>query len=322
MPEKGNSPRFLYRVVRVFTRWVPLGLVVGGCVFLGASVDLAGLRESFLSVRIAPLVLAVVLAGLGVVAHAAYWRTLIEPTADIPLDQMAAYTFASSAASVLLPFRAGEALRVWLIQRHHGVPLTLSGAVLALEKVGDVVALLILVAPLPWLLPELPPSIERAMRILPGVVALVLLAVALASRGGGVRWLRGFRVVTDPRLVAKGFAFVFLAWAIDVCAILCVLSALHVGPALGKALVVLLLVNFAIAIPATPGQVGSHELGSTVALELLGVPSAQAVAFALVFHATQLAPVLVVGLYSARVLSRLEARATGQVGQLRSTKSA
>jgi hypothetical protein len=305
----------------VLVRWVPVGLVVGGCVFLGTSVDLAGLRESLLSVRIAPLALAMVLAGLGVVAHAAYWRTLIEPTVDIPLQKMAAYTFASSAASVLLPFRAGEALRVWLIRRHHGVSLTLSGAVLALEKVGDVVALLLLVAPLRWLLPDLPPSIARATSILPAVVAVVLLAVALASRGGSISWLRGFRVVQDLRLVVKGFAFVFLAWIIDVCAILSVLSALHVGPTLGRALVVLLLVNLAIAVPAAPGQVGSHELGSTVALELLGVPSAQAVAFALVFHATQLAPVLIFGLYSARVLSRLE-DPPEQVHPLPSTKSA
>jgi uncharacterized membrane protein YbhN (UPF0104 family) len=156
---------------------------------------------------------------------------------------------------------------------------------------------------------------------LPAVVAVVLLAVALASRGGSIPWLRGFRVVTDFRLVLKGFAFIFLAWTIDVCAILSVLSALHVGPTVGRALVVLLLVNVAIAIPAAPGQVGSHELGSTVALELLGVPSAEAVAFALVFHATQLAPVLIFGLYSARVLSRLEDRSE-QVRPLPSTKSA
>ena len=111
-------------------------------------------------------------------------------------------------------------------------------------------------------------------------------------------------------------AFVLLAWLIDVSAILTVLWALGIAPSVGKALVVLLFVNLAIAIPAAPGQVGSHELGSTMALELLGVPSGQAVAFALVFHLTQLAPVRVLGLYSARVLSRLENPA-----QLRSTKS-
>jgi uncharacterized membrane protein YbhN (UPF0104 family) len=292
---------------RVLVRWLPVILVLGGCAFLGASVDLVGLRSNLLSVRLAPLGLAIVLAGLGALAHAAYWWTLLAPSSRVPLRAMAEYTFASSAASVLLPFRAGEALRVWLLRRHYGVPLVLSGAVIALEKVGDILALLLLVSPLPWLVPDLPPTIGQALRVLPLVVAGVLVAVAVASRGGGrIPWLSGFKVVHDPRLVAKGFLFVLIAWLIDVSAILTVLWALRVGPSLGRALVVLLLVNVAIAIPAAPGQVGSHELGSTVALELLGVPSGQAVAFALVFHATQLAPVLLLGLYSARVLSKLE----------------
>jgi uncharacterized membrane protein YbhN (UPF0104 family) len=278
----------------------------------------AALRASLASVRLAPLGLAIVLAGLGVVAHAAYWRTVLSETTRIPLRTMAEYTFASSASSVLLPFRAGEALRVWLLRRHHGVSVPLSGAVIAIEKTFDVLSLLVMVAPLPWLVSSLPSTIGQALRILPFAAALVVLVVVAASRGGSrIRWLSGFRVVQNPRVVATGFAFVLLAWTIDVSAILTVLWALGIGPGLGTALVVLLLVNVAIAIPATPGQVGSHELGSTVALTLLGVPREQAVAFALVFHATQLAPVLLVGLWAARTLSRLD-----DATPLRSTKSA
>jgi uncharacterized membrane protein YbhN (UPF0104 family) len=299
------------RARRALVRWVPVALVVGGCVFLGATLDLRGLGASLLAVHLAPLGLAMVLAGLGVVAHASYWRTLLEPTAKVPLRTMTEYTFASSAASVLLPFRAGEALRVWLLRRHHAVPLVLSGAVIALEKVGDVLALLLLVAPLPFLVPELPQSVGKALRILPFAGLGVVVLVAVASRGGkAIPWLSGFDVVHDRRRVAKAFSFVLLAWGIDVLAVLAVLLAVGIAPTLGKALVVLLLVNLAIAIPAAPGQVGSHELGSTVALKLMGVAAPEAVVFAIVLHATQLAPVLVFGLHSARALSKLEGQPT------------
>jgi uncharacterized membrane protein YbhN (UPF0104 family) len=291
---------------RAFVRWAPVVLVLGACAYIGASVDVAQLRASLLSVDVAPLGSALALAALAVVAHAAYWRTLVRTTADVPLRAMTAYTFASYAANTLLPLRAGEALRVWLVRRHHGVPLALSGAVIAIEKVADVTSMLVVVAPLPWLVPGLPPSVARALHILPFAVCALLVVVALASRSG-LRWkfLSGFEVVRSVRVAALGFAFVLLAWVLDIGAILSILAATHIGPSLGKALVVILLVNLAIAIPSTPGQVGTHELGSTVALRLLGVPPEQAIAFALFYHLTQLAPVLVLGLYSARLLSRL-----------------
>jgi uncharacterized membrane protein YbhN (UPF0104 family) len=295
------------RLRRLLVRWLPVLLVLGGCVYLGASLDLHGLWANLLAVRAPPLGIAILFAWLGVVARAAYWRTLLEPAARVPLRTMTDYTFASVAASVLLPFRGGEALRVWLLRRHHGVPIALSGAIIALERVGDVLALLVLVAPLPWLIPDLPPTVGRALRLLPLAALGLLAVVALASRGRvWIRWLSGFKIVESPRLIAKGFAFLLLAWVFEVNALLTVLWALRIAPTLGMALVVLLLVNVAVAIPAAPGQVGSHELGSTLALKLLGVPTSQAVAFALVFHATQLFTALSFGLHSARVLSRLE----------------
>ena len=62
--------------------------------------------------------------------------------------------------------------------------------------------------------------------------------------------------------------------------------------------------NIAVAIPATPGQVGVHEAGSIAALRLVGVSEVQAIPFALLYHVTQLLPVLVLGMASLRFLSR------------------
>jgi uncharacterized membrane protein YbhN (UPF0104 family) len=97
---------------------------------------------------------------------------------------------------------------------------------------------------------------------------------------------------------------VLAAWLLDASCILACLMAVHVAPTIYKALVVILLVNIAISIPATPGQVGAHELGSTFGLRLVGVPEAQAIPFALFYHATQLLPVLLIGLSTARALGK------------------
>jgi uncharacterized membrane protein YbhN (UPF0104 family) len=285
-------------------RWLPVLLIGVGCAYVVRSVNLHDLAESLLAVRVWPLGLALVFAALTVVAHAAYWAVLVRTVAPVTLREMVVYTFASYATNTFLPMRAGEALRVWLLQRKHAVPITLSGAIIAVEKIADVSSLLLLVSPLPWLIPDLPPSVGQALRVLPCIVVAGAVAVAIASRHA-LRWtlLAGFRVVHNPKVVAAGFACILVAWCLDVAAILSVLAAVRVAPSLEKALVVILTVNIAIAIPATPGQVGSHELGSTFALRLVGVPEAQAIPFALFYHGTQLLPTLLLGFGSARALS-------------------
>jgi uncharacterized membrane protein YbhN (UPF0104 family) len=292
-------------VLSLVGRWVPVVIVLAGCVYLARSVDVHMLEASLVTVSLWPLALAVLFAALGVLAHSSYWFVLVNTASRVSFRQMAVYSFASYAANTFLPMRAGEALRVWLVQRRHGVAVTLSGAIIAIEKTCDVASLLLLVSPLPWLLPDLPPSVGKALRILPCIVLGGMVAIAIAGRHA-VKWklLSGFHVVRRPAILAAGFGCILLAWIFDVCAILSVLLAVHVAPTMDKALLVILSVNIAVAVPATPGQVGAHELGSTFALRLVGVPEAEAIPFALFYHATQLLPILLIGLSTARELSK------------------
>jgi uncharacterized membrane protein YbhN (UPF0104 family) len=283
---------------------VPVLLVVAGCIFILPKVDFPALEASLLTVRVWPLCLALLFAALGVVAHSTYWWLLVGTVTPVSLRAMTAYGFASYATNIL-PMRAGEGLRVWLVRSRHGVPVAMSGAIIAIEKVADATSLLVLITPLPWLIPNIPSSVSKWLVIWPGVVVAAFVAVAIASRHAS-RWkiLSGFTVVRKPKVIVAGFGCVFVAWLFDVSAILSVLVATHLAPTLDKALLVILSVNLAVALPVTPGQVGAHELGSTVALAIVGVPETQAIPFAILYHATQLLPTLVIGLWTARVLSK------------------
>jgi len=284
-------------------RWIPVLLVVAACFYAARKVDVHALGQSLLTVSAWPLGLALLFSVLGVITRSTYWWVLVRPVAKVPLRTMISYGFASSATNVL-PMRAGDALRVWLVSSRHGVPVATSGAIIAIEKVSDVASLLLLISPLPWLIPNLPSTVGNALRFCSGVVLASVVAMAIASRYGS-RWklLSGFSVVRQPKVILLGMAFVFLAWACDVSSILSVLLAVHLQATLGKALLVILFVNMAIAVPVTPGQVGVHEIGSTVALALFGIDEARALPFAVLYHAIQLFPVAV-GLSTARSLAR------------------
>ncbi len=289
--------------LRTAMRWVPVLLVLGACAYLARTVDLHALTATLLDVRGAPLALAVLFAALGGVVRAAYWYLLVNTSATVPFRTMATYTFASYATNVIPP-RAGEALRVWLLQQRHGVPLTTSAAILAIEKVADVASLLLLISPLPWLIPDLPPSVGHALRVLPCIVVLAAVAMAVASRHTArFRFLEGFRVIHRPGVVAAALACVLVAWLVDVGAILSVLGSVRIPLSLEKALLVILSVNVAVSVPITPGQLGAHELGSAMGLRMAGVPEVHAIPFALLYHATQLLTTLGIGLVTAFALS-------------------
>ncbi len=66
---------------------------------------------------------------------------------------------------------------------------------------------------------------------------------------------------------------------------------------------VMVVICFAIALPSVPGFWGLWEAGGVFALSIFGVAEKDALGFILVNHATQIFPVIVIGLISALITS-------------------
>jgi uncharacterized membrane protein YbhN (UPF0104 family) len=290
--------RLLTTTLQVLALGIAAFVSVG---WLWRSVDVGLLRSTLHRAEVRLVLVAATLVVPATFARAAYWNALLGRVHPVRYRLLLGYTIACNAANVVLPARAGDGMRVWLLRTRHAVPLPVTGAVVATEKVGDLAALGLLVAPLPWLLPGLPAAVGEALRlVLVGLVVLIGL-LGLASRySSRFRWLAGLTAVGGPSAFLRAFRFVLVAWLLDLGSVLLVMKALGLETALGNALLVLLFVNLAIAVPASPGQLGTHELGSLAALEARGFPPEQALAFALLYHGVQLAPVLLMGLVGVR----------------------
>ena len=82
-----------------------------------------------------------------------------------------------------------------------------------------------------------------------------------------------------------------------------VLAALHLDvPALPAAALVLLAVNMAALVPGLPGNAGTFEMSCALALAAVGLGSASALSFALVYHAAHTIPVTIAGVILQRWL--------------------
>jgi glycosyltransferase 2 family protein len=295
------------RLTRALQLAAILCVAIVWTVYLSRSVDAAGVGATLSHARGVPLALAALLVTLTPLARTAYWKSVLA-AASVPYRVLLRYTLATNAANAVLPARAGDAMRVWLLRDRHGVPVARSAAAVVLEKTADVTALGLLVAPLPWLLPSLPEGVGQALRTVLVVIGVLLAALGIASRHTTrSRWLAGLAVLREPSRLAPAFGAIVATWLLDLGCVLLVMAAVGLTPRLADALLVLLFVNLATAIPASPGQLGTHELGALTALRLQGVAAEQAVAFALLYHAAQLVPVLALGLVDARSLLRARA---------------
>ena len=132
-----------------------MGLVVVGLVVVVArKMDLHALRGALVAADMAWVGAAAVLSLAMLAAKVGYWRTILSPVARVPYGRMLWYTVSSYGASVILPMRGGEAVRVLYLSRQEGIPLGVIGSALAFEKVADMASLVLLPSPLPWLYPN------------------------------------------------------------------------------------------------------------------------------------------------------------------------
>jgi uncharacterized membrane protein YbhN (UPF0104 family) len=254
------------------------------------------------------LLAAAGLLALGQLAcRASVFRTLILPIVEIPRLRVQRFMLATSATSALLPGRAGELMRAFLLKRDDNVAVASTAAVTAVEKCMELLCLLLVLAPVPFVLPQLPAWVERAMLGAAGIAAgLLLMAVLLATRARPPRWLASFSaglgIVRRPALLAKALMVELGSWLLDFGCVLAVMRAVGVSAPAASGLLVLLAVNLAIAIPVVPGNLGTFELGAIASLQPFGVTPDLGLAVGLLYHMAQVLPVATLALLDSRFI--------------------
>ena len=84
------------------------------------------------------------ITGLTYVLRAVRWQYLLVPIGHVGFGNALRTTVIGFAASAVLPARAGEVLRPWLLARKEGLSATAAFATIILERVLDTVMVLLL----------------------------------------------------------------------------------------------------------------------------------------------------------------------------------
>lgn len=289
-------------------RWLLSLVVLVICALALQHMEWAKLRGFLSHARFSLIALALCIPLFHALLKSERWRILLQPFARPPRPRLYHTLIMSFAASAVLPARAGELLRLFVLKREFSVPVSSSIGVILVEKFLEMAGLLLVVGPLLIFLP-LDRWMSLSILALAGLVVVGVVAILVMARygknGSSVfgRLAEGLRCIGTARRLATVLGMSVLIFVVDGAMITLVLHAYEIDLHWAAPALVLLPVNIAIAVPSTPAQIGIFEAAAVAGLTALGVKGERALAFAMTYHIIQIVPVLLIaGLTGQKIL--------------------
>ncbi len=301
-------------------------LALGLLAWFLRGADLAGVAHEIQGGRPWLLVLAVGMTLTTYCFRTLRWLYLLRPLGRPRFGVALRATVIGFGALTLLPARAGEVIRPYLLAQHEGLSATAVFATVIVERLLDMLTVLILFALFLLLfdpgIATLDPAVFRALKVgglSVGAGAIAILVVlfffaghparlaGLARRAdrflpkriahGFARLLElfseGLAIVRQPKRLAMAQLLSFPLWLSISIPIWATTQAFHIDmPYTGSYLLMTLLV-VGVAVP-TPGAVGGfHEMYRIGVTTFYGVSNDRAVGAAIVLHAISFMPVAI-----------------------------
>jgi len=305
------------------TRWIlaALGIALSaGAVFV--LLKQVSTRELARNIRAAdPLWLlgACLLTVAGYWFRAVRWGEILSPEARVPKGRLFATTMVGFLAINVLPARLGEVVRAYALARSERIKTgTVLGSVV-IERIFDLVALAgfwalsLLFAPYPsWF--RWSGYVTIGLSVAVTFVLWLLHAGhydtdSLASRLKSLlpRWLTGpvegpvasfaagLRVLGKPSTMGSSAILTLIMWVVTGAVFLFVGQSMRLSLPLWSPFLLSFIVCVAIMVPSSPGFIGVLEGSCVVGLSLLGVDAARGLAYGVLYHITQIVPLVVLG---------------------------
>lgn len=300
-------------------------------VWLVRGVDLAAVWTHVRSADRASLLGGLVFVALTYVTRAIRWRYLLAPLGHTRFRTAFRTTIIGFAVLTLLPLRVGDVLRGYLLARKEGLTASATFATIAMERILDLMAVLVLLGVYLWVVPyaqELPPeaiaklgTIKLVASICAGAsvvligamwtlathparaASLVLVVEHFSSRRIALALSRyveyfsaGFAAVRSPWRFAAAAIWSVLIWLVIAGETWIVSRGFGIPMDFTGSFVMQPLLVLGVAV-GTPGGLGPYQWAYVVGVTLFfGASQETAVASSFVVWVISFIPVVLVGL--------------------------
>lgn len=299
-----------------------IGLAISGvCIFFAVrGINFSEVGSSLRNASYSYLIPVVGIVVMGLYLRCYRWGIILRSL--VAYDQKTLFSVGSIGfmAVCVLPARLGEFARPYLVKRKSGVRMSATMATIIVERVFDLLALMIVLFAV-LLKVALPPEIFKAGMTMLTIafslfVVLIFLAVkrdfslAAIDRLLGLlpermkqpllrlshSFIEGLQMLPNIRKTLYVGALSFVIWLVLGLSNYLLFYAFRFDLSLINAYAVLVVVALGVMLPAAPGFLGTYHYACVLGLTAFGIAKAEAFSYAVALHFIQMAPVILIGL--------------------------
>ncbi len=255
--------------------------------------------------------------------RAVRWYYFLLPIKKTDINSLFSSLLIGYGANVILPAHLGEIIRAYVLGRKKNIPVSSTLATILVERIIDILTFLFLLIFL-LLIYDFPIWVkEGAIILFILTIFLIIFIVFLRLKTDLMEKLLNFILKPAPKTFkerinriiitfAKGFTglkkkshyfIIFLLsvviWSGYVFGFAVGLKAFNLHLPWIAPIVLMVITTISIVVPSSPGYIGTYHYLCQLGLGFFGVPKSEALAFAIVLHAFNTIPFLILGLFSA-----------------------
>lgn len=264
-------------------------------------------------------IIVLILTLLNLLVRAMEWKLIVNPLKTIPLINAFSSYVLGVFTNLFLPFKLGDLAQGYSLGKKHDISKIAAVSTVLLQRIFEMSSLLLLMAVVALVF-SFPLLFSRRTLIfgLLIIIGVSLLFLLFEKRESVIAWLELVLGNISPRLsgnigksfdlfisgtkamhnlpgVLKILSVSLFSWLVQIVMVWVTARALGISIDLVSSAVVLLIINLGLAIPIAPGNIGTFQFFSIIALSLFSVPKSQALIFSIIFQIIQGIPVLIGG---------------------------
>jgi uncharacterized protein (TIRG00374 family) len=296
---------------------ISLAVSLGIVVYLLAKLDWPMVWTYLQQVKVWTLPLLIAALFPMIWMRAMRWRLILPNPEALSIPRLMDATIIGFFASFVLPLRAGEIIRPWVVSRWQPIKFTSALASIMIERLADSVCLLTLMLITLSRIPEVPPVIltgAQALASLTGVLILmVILCYLLPGRMerlfhwfcSGIigrfaphaaerinaminDYFAGLRVIAGFGQLLNVLAWSAAMWLLLAVWYWALVWAFGIEASLWVGMMLNVMIALAVAAPSAPGFIGTFQIGCILALSTVyGYSKEFAMAYSVIGHLLQ-----------------------------------
>lgn len=241
--------------------------------------------------------------------HGWRWRLMLRPIQRIPYFQFVRAIYAGLYANEVVPLRAGELIRCFLLSRSSGIPISVTFASALIERIFDGI----------WLMAffffalrvgHLPRVLVNGGYLLGIIIVLasLVLSYGMYAREQSIDLFFDFTIpawfntlIEDLHLIGHS-RFLYYSFFVSglyliaqVAPIYAVIRAYNLHVPVLASFTMMVLLRLSAVVPQAPGNLGSFQWVAAKTLMIFGIIQAQAYRFSIVLWAILTLPLIAVG---------------------------